>query len=108
MTDDLQERALRQFFHERLVPAARTLRDRGVSFFALEPDRTATSYWNSRPRGEEYVFAIADDLAGELHTMWREHPELQTFADDLASMARTLGERREESADVSSFIYAMF
>ena len=108
MTDDVQERALRQFFRDRIVPAAQTLRDRDVSFFALKPDRTTSSYWNVRPRGEEYIFAIGDDLAGELHTMWREHPELRGLADDLASMARTLAERREESADVSSFIYAMF
>ena len=108
MTDDARERELRQFFHERVVPGARTLRDRGVSFFALAPDRTATSYWNARPRGEGYVFSIGDDLAGELHEMWSEYPELQVLAVDLAAMTRTLAERREESADVSSFIYAMF
>ena len=108
MTDDARERELRQFFHERIVPAAWTLRDRGVSFFALAPDRPATSYWHARPRGEAYVFAIGDDLAGELHEMWREYPELESLAGDLAAMTRTLAERREESADVSSFIYAMF
>ena len=108
MTDDVQERALRQFFQERIVPAAETLRERGISFFALEPNRVATSYWKARPRGEAYIFAIGEDVAGELHTMWREHPELQALADDLAAMTLTLAERREESADVSSFIYAMF
>jgi hypothetical protein len=108
LTDDARERELHQFFHERIVPAARTLRDRGVSFFQLGPDRTATSYWNVRPRGEGYVFAVGDDLAGELHEVWREYPELQALAADLASMTRTLAERRAESADVSSFIYAMF
>ena len=108
MTDDARERELRQFFDERIVSAARTLRDRGVSFFAVAPDRAAASYWNARPRGEGYVFAIGDDLASELHEMWREYPELQALAADLAAMTRTLAERREESADVSSFIYAMF
>lgn len=108
MTDDAREQELRRFFHERIVPAARTVRERGVSFFALEPDRTASSYWNSRPLGEGYVFRIGDDIAGELQELWREHPELERLAGDLASMTRTLAERREESADVSSFIYAMF
>ena len=108
MTDDAQERALRQFFQDRIVPAAEALRARGISFFALEPDRATTSDWKARPRGEAYIFAIGDDVAGELHTMWREHPELQALADDLAAMTRALAERREESADVSSFIYAMF
>ena len=35
-------------------------------------------------------------------------PQLQALADDLASMASTVAEGRPESADVSSFIYAMF
>ena len=108
MTDSGRERELRQFFQERIVPVAEALRERGTTFFALAPDRTTTSYWNTRPRGEGYIFTVGDDLAGELHGMWRDHPELQALADNLASMTRSLAERREESADVSSFIYAMF
>ena len=54
------------------------------------------------------MFEIGDDLGGQLHAMWRDHPELEALADDLAGMTRTMAERREESADVSSFIYAMF
>jgi hypothetical protein len=108
LTDDTRERDLRRFFHERLVPSAEALRERGVSFFALAPDRTQKSYWNTRPRGEGYIFEIGNDLAGELQEIWREYPELQALADDLAAMTRTMAERREESADVSSFIYAMF
>jgi hypothetical protein len=108
LTDDIREAELRRFFHERLVPAAAALRERGVEFFALAPDRTRASYWSSRPRGEGYIFQIGDDLAGELHALWREYPELRALADELAEMTRGLAERREESADVSSFIYAMF
>lgn len=108
MTEDGRERELRRFFQERIVPAAEALRERQVSFFELEPDRSAKSYWKTRPRGEGYVFSVGDDMAGELHEMWRDHAEVQALADDLASMTRTLAERREESADVSSFIYAMF
>jgi hypothetical protein len=108
LTDDERERELRRFFHERIVPAAESLRERGVSLFALQPDRTVRSYWSTRPRGEGCIFQIGDDLAGELHTMWRNDPELQALAGDLAAMTRAMAERREESADVSSFIYAMF
>jgi len=108
LTDDSRERELRCFFRERIVPAAEALRERGVSFFALEPNRGQLSYWNSRPPGGDYIFEISDDLRRELHQMWREYPELQALADDLASITRTMAERREESADVSSFIYAMF
>ena len=108
MTDDARDRELLHFFHERIVPAAEDLRGRGVSFFAREPDRTRASYWNTRARGESYIFDVGEDLGGELHTLWRDHPELQALASDLASMARTMAERGAESADVSSFIYAMF
>ena len=108
MTDDTRQRELLQFFRERIIPAAEEARRRGVSFFEREPERTRESYWDTRPRGEGYVFQIGDDLAGELHTLWRDHPELQALADDLASMTRAMAERGEEPADVSSFIYAMF
>jgi hypothetical protein len=108
LTDDAQERELRRFFQERIVPAARALRERGVSFFPVEPDPAAASYWTARQSGEGYVFAVGEDVASELHELWHEHPELQALAGDLAAMTRTLAERRDESADVSSFIYAMF
>ena len=108
MTDDTHDAELRRFFQERIVPAAKSLRAGGVSFFALEPDRTAGSYWTARSRGEGYIFEIEDDLAGELHTTWQDHPEIQALAGDLAAMARAMTERREETTDVSSFIYAMF
>lgn len=108
MTDDTHARDLRRFFHERIVPAAESLRERGVGFFEREPDRTRSSYWAARPRDDGYIFQIGEDLAGELFEIWHKHPELQALADDLATMTRTMAEGREESADVSSFIYAMF
>lgn len=108
MTDDARDREVRLFFQQRIMPAAEMLRQRGASFFALAPNRSARSYWNGRPHGEGYIFQIGDHLAGELHEMWRAHPELQELADDLAAMTRAMAEQREESADVSSFIYAMF
>jgi hypothetical protein len=108
LTDETRERELERFFHERIVPAALALRERGVEFFALAPDRAQHSYWGSRQPGEGYVFQMGDDLAGELHAIWRDHPELQALASELAELTRGLADRREESADVSSFIYAMF
>jgi hypothetical protein len=108
LTDETRELELRRFFYERLVPAAMVLRERGVEFFALAPARAASSYWQSRQPGEGYVFQIGDDLAGEVHAMWRQHPELQALANELAEMSRELADRREPAADVSSFIYAMF
>ena len=108
MTDEAREQELRRFFQERIVPTAEALRQRGVSFFALEPDRSAASYWITRPGGEGYIFELGDDLARELRDMWHAHPELQALADDLAAMTLMMANRREESADVSSFIYAMF
>ena len=108
MTDEAREQELRRFFQERIVPTAEALRQRGVSFFALGPDRSAASYWITRAGGEGYIFELGDDLARELRDMWHAHPELQALADDLAAMTLMMANRREESADVSSFIYAMF
>ena len=108
MTDDTRDQDLRRFFHDRIVPAAESLRGRDVRFFTLAPDRRQESYWSSRPGGESYVFQIGDDLEGELRQTWRDVPELQALAYDLASMTRLMADSREETADVSSFIYAMF
>jgi hypothetical protein len=108
LTDEERSRELHRFFHERLVPAALALRERGVSFFALTPERADRSYWNVRPHDEGYIFQLGDDLESQLREMWRDYPELVALADDLAAMSRTMAERREESADISSFIYAMF
>jgi hypothetical protein len=108
LTDETRERELQRFFHDRVVPAALALRECGFEFFRLAPDRAQRSYWQSRGRGEGYVFQIGDHLAGELHAMWSGHPELQALASELAELTRELADRREEPADVSSFIYAMF
>ena len=108
MTDDAREPELRRFFHERIVPVAAQLRDRGVAFFPLAPDRRGESYWSVRGRDEGYIFEVGDDLASELHQMWREYPELQSLSDELAAMARSMADDGEGHADVSSFIYAMF
>lgn len=108
MTDETRDQDLRRFFRERIVPEAEALRQRGVAFFPLAPDRTESSYWAARPRGEGYIFQVGEDLEGELRDLWRDVPELQGLAHDLATMTRLMAEWREETADVSSFIYAMF
>jgi hypothetical protein len=108
LTDQPGEADLRGFFEDRILPAAAALRERGVAFFPLAPDRNATTYWSERPADAGYVFQIGENLAGELHALWREHPELQALADDLARMASAMAERRDQSSDVSPFIYAMY
>ena len=108
MIDDAVDAQLRRFFRERIVPAAEAAHDRGTSFFALAPDPSQTSYWIRRSPTEGYIFELSEDLEQELQRIWKDSPELQALAADLGAMARTMGERREESAEVSSFIYAMF
>jgi hypothetical protein len=108
LTDHSGEAELRKFFEDRIVPAAAALRERGVSFFALAPDRNATTYWTERPSDAGYVFQIGENLAGELHALWHDHPELQALADDLARMTSAMAERRDQSSAVSPFIYAMY
>jgi hypothetical protein len=106
LTDDEQE--MRRFFHERIVAAARASRERGVAYFPLAPEENAESYWGVRPAGESYVFRVGDDLTAELQMLWRDHPELHVLAEELAQISRRMADTAEESADVSSFIYAMF
>jgi hypothetical protein len=108
LTEDPRDTELRRYLRDRIVSAALQLRNRGVSFFPLEPDRHTESYWSERPRNEGYIFEIGDNLSSELRALWGEYPEMQSLADELAALARAMADEGEDQADVSSFIYAMF
>ncbi|HET7229095.1 MAG TPA: hypothetical protein VFJ16_03800 [Longimicrobium sp.] len=107
--DDPQAR-LEAFFDGRLVPAARSLRERGVSFFPLAPEARAPTYWRARDDGGDYLDSVEPgEVAGRLREMWAEHPELLALVDPLLELAAELGDQSDEqSAEISPFVYAMY
>jgi hypothetical protein len=106
-TDGHREEAAMRFFRERLVPTALLLRARHASLLTDGPDPEMATYYDTRPLGEAYVFDLDIPLADTLRDLWSEHPELAALADELSRLARDL-RQKEESGEVSPFIYAMF
>jgi hypothetical protein len=106
-TDGRREELAIRFFRERLVPAAALLRARQARLLPEGPDSAATTYYVTRPSSEEYVFDLGVPLADVLRRQWKDYPELANLSDDLARLARDL-RQKEESGEVSPFIYAMF
>jgi hypothetical protein len=108
-TDDTQAR-LEAFFTERLVPAAQSLRARGVEFFPLCPDADAPTYWHRRDDAGDYLDSVDPAAtAARLREMWAEHPELVALVEPLLELAAAVARpANEQSAEVSPFIYAMY
>ncbi|WP_420129540.1 hypothetical protein [Longimicrobium sp.] len=108
-TDDPQAR-LEAFFTGQLVPAAQSLRARGVEFFPLGPDAGAPTYWHRRDDAGDYLDSVDPAAtAVRLRELWAEHPELVALVDPLLEMAAALARPADEqSPDVSPFIYAMY
>ena len=108
-TDDPRPR-LEAFFARHLVPAAASLRARGVEFFPLGPDAAAPTYWHRREDATDYLDSVDPaQTAARLKETWAEHPELLALVDPLLELASTLVcPADEQSAEVSPFIYAMY
>jgi len=104
-------RKLRRWFAKALVPVAKQLRARGVSFFVLAPCPEADS-WYEDGVGREPDFAEveAQDCEHLLREMWEQQglPELAALAADLMALARDLQTEDEQAADVSPSLYVMY
>jgi hypothetical protein len=108
-TDDTQAR-LEAFFTTQLVPAAQSLRARGVEFFPLGPDAGAPTYWRRREDAGDYLDSVDPAAtAARLRELWTEHPELVALVEPLLELAGTLARPADEqSPELSPFIYAMY
>ncbi len=108
-TDDTQAR-LEAFFTGHLVPAAESLRARGVEFFPPGADAEAPTYWRRREDTGDYLDAVdAAATAARLRELWAEHPELVALVEPLLELAGTLARPADEqSPELSPFIYAMY
>jgi hypothetical protein len=104
-----RDRQIKEFFEEKIVPLAQKLRDRGVAFFAPQPDSSSRSYFapysSDRP-----VFEIETSA---IPTMLKDHwgndqlAELIDLVDPLLELASAVADESPPE-DVSPFIYVMF
>ena len=113
----INEKQLRRFFVEQLVPIASKLRKDGIHFFALGPDDGANGvdddswYVTYSEDTMELVEFDGASLEAELCTLWENQglPQLSELAQPMADLARRLKmPMPSDDADVSPFIYVMF
>jgi hypothetical protein len=105
------EQTLRRFFTQRMVPAAQTLRDRGVKMLSMAPDVEADTWYDGPPR-DEPDFVAVDPAACErlLRALWERQglPELADLAAELMRLARALERDAEPAAELSPSLYVMY
>jgi hypothetical protein len=106
-TDD---RSIRRFFAERLVPAAEALRARGVRFFPLGPEPEAESWYEGPPRDADFVTLAETDIETALRARWEAQglPEIAALAAPLLELAASLEVHEEQTPDISPFVYVMY
>lgn len=101
------ERQLRVFFREQLVPAAK--RCNYSTALPLQADPSIASYYRRRNEESQYVFELdTTNAAAHLTELWRDEPELVSLIGPLLTLGESLAERSEPSAEISPFVYAMF
>lgn len=105
------EKGVRRFYREHLLPAAERLRTRGVSFFPLAPDDAEETWYQPPPADvPEFVEVEPEQCEARLRQAWQAQglPELAALAGPLMALARDLEMDEEQSADVSPFVYVMY
>ena len=105
------EKILRCFFAENLVPAAEALRARGVRFFPLGPEAETETWYVPVPEGEPDFFEIDEAALAEiLHERWEAEcfPELAALAMSLLELSGQLEVTEENMPDISPFVYVMY
>jgi hypothetical protein len=109
LTDvDKLDADLRAFFREEIVAAGESLRAAGHAM-ALRPEPGRETYYVRRTGDEPLIFSEEDVQLGRLGDHWEKagRGELRPLAERLEAL-RAAVPPTPESAEVSSFIYAMF
>lgn len=104
------ETRLGKFFDQRLAPAAKRMRERGVEFFPFGPDANATTYFRPAPAEPDFATLEESEWGPALSNRWRAEglPELVELVDGLTKLADELAVAEEETADISPFVYVMY
>lgn len=108
------EKQIRDFFNNHILPlnkqaAATEMHyldasvDKSCSSYFLEPTHPAYLFLNTIP------FDSPEKLERYLGEFWKDEPGIQKLVPDLVRLAFELKEEhKEQSAELSPFIYAMF
>lgn len=104
-----KDRQIRKFFEDTIIPVAEKLRERGVAFFAAQPDKSAQSYFKPY-QAQESAFKIETSaIPILLKELWEKEqlPELVALVDPLLELADAVADESPPD-EISPFIYVMF
>ena len=108
---------IRKYFNDELLPAARKMLADQNSFFPVVADPSLETYYTARDHRnaspEDFEIAGCDspeNFALALYKMWSSegYPELSALAESMSKLAKSLHFAKEQSDEVSPFIYVMF
>lgn len=105
---------IRKFFDKHIVHLHRDYAAGNLQTLDLGLQPSADSYFTEpQHAGQPYLTNIPFDNAGTLQNyledFWKDEPQLLELVPDLVKLAFALKEEnREQSAELSPFVYAMF
>jgi hypothetical protein len=116
---------IRSFYDEKLLPVAKSLRDKGLPLFDLAPDPSLSTYYMPRARKslkptdfEEGGCQAPEDLEVKLQALWKNggvHGKgaeagyaMAKLAAPIAALSKELYAVEEQDAEVSPYTYVMF
>lgn len=110
-TDAERVKRLRQFWSRRLSPAIAAIDERGALSMRAETAPDTESWYVRAPSDEpDFVEIETAQVPEALASMWRAAgvSELADLAGSLVELAEAIEPDEEESAELSSDIYAMY
>jgi hypothetical protein len=108
---------IKKVFYGEILPLAKRMLVNEKAFFPLTSDSELNTYYISRKQqkisSEDFEIAGCDspeNLTLALMKLWssEEYPELSSLAESMSKLAKTLHFQKEQSDEVSPFIYVMF
>lgn len=105
---------IREFFEKHILPLYKNIR-RGEIVYLDDKFNTADNSYFSKPLHPEYLYLNTIPLQNKvglssyLKSFWKDEPALLNFIPDLVKLAFILKEEnKEQSAELSPFLYVMF
>lgn len=108
------ENLLRAFFEEHVLPLSKKVQNNELAYFNVDFDSKKESYFASPAHSEYLNFTNIpldnkEGLERYLNEFWKNTPELLRMIPDLTNVAFELKQvNREQSTELSPFIYTMF
>lgn len=105
---------IKEFFESYILPLHQKVKAGEVNYL-VDGFRTNEDSYFAAPQHAQYHYLSTiptdneDELVAYLQNFWKGNPELQNLAPELVELAFSLKEEaREQTAELSPFLYVMF